>query len=695
MKKKKPKKNYNTKYSYYKHFRDIKEVIEKRYNIVISVIILIMLILLGNLFYVQIINKGFYATKLIELKQNITYGTTAPRGRIYDRNGRLIVDNEAIKVIYYKKEVNIKAKEEVDLAYKLADMIDLDFSKLSELNLREFWLINNNELGNKKVTDEEWQKYEERKLNSNDIKKIKLERITDSELSEYNVLDKEAAYIYSLMNKGYSYDEKIIKKNNISDEEYAKVSENIGVLNGFNTRLDWQRRYLYGDTFRTILGSVSTTETGIPYELKDYYLALGYSLDDQVGTSYLEYQYDNYLKGIKNKYEVLNDGTYKLLEEGTRGNDIILTIDIELQKAIENIIVNQLIAAKNEPNTEYYNRSFVVVSNPKTGEVLAMAGKQIVETTNGYEIYDYSPGITTSPVAAGSVVKGASHIVGYNTGALKIGEVRDDACIKIVNTPIKCSWMYLGNVNDITALTQSSNTYQFNTAIRVGKGHYQYNQPLTIDREAFNIYRKLFAEFGLGIKTGIDLPVESLGYKGSNTLPGYLLDFSIGQYDTYTPIQLSQYIGTIANNGYRMQPYLLKKVYKPSDEPLTSVIYETKPIVLNKVNTENIFLQRVQMGFKTVLEPYGTGYYYINPMYNPAGKTGTSQSFIDTNGDNKIDTETITHNFVAYAPYDNPTVTFTIVSPDISHKNNGSIYQSGVNSRLAYQVSEKYFQFYK
>jgi len=314
---------------------------------------------------------------------------------------------------------------------------------------------------------------------------------------------------------------------------------------------------------------------------------------------------------------------------------------------------------------------------------------------NGYEIYDYSPGVTTSPVAVGSVIKGASHIVGYNTGALSIGEVRNDACIKIMNTPIKCSWMYLGNVNDITALTQSSNTYQFNTAIRVGKGYYQYNQPLTIDKEAFNIYRKTFAEFGLGIKTGIDLPIESLGYKGVNTLPGYLLDFSIGQYDTYTPIQLSQYIGTIANNGYRMQPYLLKSVYKPSEETFTNIIYETKATILNKVNTEDIYINRVQMGFKTVLEPYGTGYYYINPIYNPAGKTGTSQSFIDTNNDGSIDTETITHNFVAYAPHDNPTVTFTIVSPDISHKNNGSTYQAGVNSRLAYQVAEKYFQFYK
>ncbi|MDD2377335.1 MAG: penicillin-binding protein 2 [Bacilli bacterium] len=695
MKKKKNIKTYNTKYSYYKQYKDKREVIEKRYNVIISVIIVIMIILLINLFNIQVINKNVYITKLAQLNQNITYGETAPRGRIYDRNGRLIVDNQAIKVIYYKKEKDVTTKEEVELAYKLADMIELDFSRLNVLNLKNFWLINNEELGKKKITSDEWQRYEERKLTSDQIQKMKLDRITEEELNEYNDLDRETAYIYYLMNKGYSYDEKIIKKGNISDEEYAKTSENIDVLKGFNTRLDWERKYLYGDVFRTILGSVSSTETGIPYELKDHYLSKGYSLNDQVGISYLEYTYDDYLKGIKNKYEVLKDGTYRLLEDGKRGNDIVLTIDIELQEAIEKIIVSQLLSAKKEPNTEYYNRSFVIISNPKTGEILAMAGKQIVKKDKGYEIYDYTPGVMTSPVAAGSVIKGASHIVGYNTGALKIGEVRDDACIKIQNTPIKCSWMYLGGINDVTALTQSSNTYQFHTAIKVGKGYYQYNKPLVINSDAFKIYRDTFAEFGLGIKTGIDLPVESLGYKGSNTLPGYLLDFSIGQYDTYTPIQLSQYIGTIANNGYRMKPYLLKSVYAPSDGVLDNILHESKPVVLNKVNTKNEYLKRVQLGFKTVLEPYGTGYYYIDPAFKPAGKTGTSESFIDTNNDGLIDTETITHNFVAYAPYNNPSITFTIISPDISHRNNGSHYQSNVNSRLAYQVSKKYFQFYK
>ena len=107
------------------------------------------------------------------------------------------------------------------------------------------------------------------------------------------------------MNKGYYYDEKIIKTY-ASNEEFAYVSEHVKELNGFNVKLEWERKYLYGDTFKTILGSVSTNESGIPFELKDKYLSEGYSLNDRVGVSYLEYQYESLLKGDKATY-LLND----------------------------------------------------------------------------------------------------------------------------------------------------------------------------------------------------------------------------------------------------------------------------------------------------------------------------------------------------------------------------------------------------
>ena len=674
------------------HYKKTNNNIEKRYNILIVIILIIMSILSFSLYNIQVINNEYYVQKIEKINTKTVVGGTAPRGRIYDRNGKLVVDNAGVKVIYYKKQTGVSTKNEIELAYILANMLEVKYTKMTENELKNFWIKNNSEKADDLITKSEYEDLKKRILTSEDIYKLKLERINE-QIQNYTEIDKEAAYIYALMNKGYSYAEKVIKRD-VTDQEYAKVAENSESLKGVSTRIDWERKYLYGDTFKSILGTVSSTETGVPLELKDHYLSRGYHLSDQVGVSYLEYQYDEYLKGTKNKYEVLNNGSYKLVEDGIRGNDIVLTIDIELQKEVERIIVENLIKAKSEPNTEYFNKAFVVIADPNTGEILAMSGKQIIYRQNEYRIYDYTPGIVTSPVVPGSVVKGASHIVGYNTGSLTFNEYRDDSCIKIAATPIKCSWMYLGTIDDISALKYSSNTYQFRTAIKVGKGLYNYNQSLKLDLEAFNIYRNTFKEFGLGVKTEIDLPVESLGYKGESAVAGHLLDFSIGQYDTYTPIQLSQYIGTIANGGSRLKPYLLKSVYKPTGETLTELIYENKPTLLNSVNTEAKYIDRVKQGFKTVLEPYGTGYGFIDLIYQPAGKTGTSQSFIDTNSDGKIDTETITNTFVAYAPYDNPKVTFTVISPDISHKHNYSSYQSGANSRIAYEVSKKYFQFY-
>lgn len=685
----------NIRYSYYNKYKDMKEVIEKRYNILMILIIVIIMIMIANLFYVQIIQNEYYINQVEKLTENTVEGSSAPRGRIYDRNHRLIVDNIPVKVIYYKKPNGVTTEQELALAMKVAEYISVDYTKLTDKQLRNYWVLKNPEKADAKITKKERQKVKERKLTSKDIENYKLERVTEEELAQLTDIDREAAYIYALMNTGYSYAEKVIKKEGITDEEYAKISENVANLNGINTRLDWERSYPYGEVFRTILGSVSTSESGIPYELKNYYLSKGYSLNDRVGTSYLEYQYEDVLKGEKNVYEITNSGEYKLVKEGSRGNDVVLTIDIELQKEVERILTEEVLKAKTEPNTKYYDRSFVIIQNPKTGEILAMAGKQVKQEADGsYKVYDYTPGITTSPVVVGSVVKGASHIVGYNTGALKIGEKRYDTCIKIAATPIKCSWKYLGNLDDITALKYSSNTYQFNTAIKVGKGNYVYDKPLSIDKTAFDIYRNTFAQFGLGVKTGIDLPVESLGYKGKSEVTGHLLDFSIGQYDTYTPVQLSQYIGTLANNGTRVRPYLLKEVYKPEKKPLQNLLSQTSPEVLNKVDTKQEYLDRVEEGFKEVMTTNGTGSGFMNLAYKPAGKTGTSQSFVDTDGDGVVDLETITNTFVAYAPYDDPKVTFTVISPDIYYQGASSSYESTVNKRISQKVTNKYFEMY-
>ena len=669
--------------------KHLDEIMNRRFGLIIVLLISIYLVIGCRLFNLQILKNSEYNDKLAMATEKTIESTSAPRGRIYDRNHKLLVDNEGIKTIYYKKQNGITTKEEIELAYEVSNNIDIDYSKIDDNKLKDFYYKSHYEECRKKITDEEWDLYNKRKLNDKDIDKLIYERL-DDEISEYTDSDKKAAYIYYLMNKGYSYAEKVIKNSDVTDAEYAYISENIDNLKGFNTKLDWERVYLYGDTFKSILGNVSSNTQGIPSELSEEYLKRGYTLDDRVGISYLEYQYEDYLRGTKAKYRLLADNSYELVSEGKRGNDIVLTIDIELQKYLEEVLSNEVLNAKGEPGTQYYNRSFAIVSDPNTGEILAMAGKQAVLKDGYYQIVDYTPGIVTLPVTPGSVVKGASMMVGYKYGAIDIGTVLNDECIKIKDTPLKCSWQTMGPIDDVYALQNSSNVYQYKIAIKVGNGSYEYNQGLVLDESAFDKYREMYAEFGLGEKTGIDLPVESLGFMGKSRLPGHLLDFSIGQYDTYTPIQLSQYINTIANNGVRLKPYLLKEVYKPSDSGDTfgSLIYKANVTELGKLSVEKKYIDRVREGFSAVVTK-GLGYGYMGNYTNSAGKTGTSQSFIDTDGDGKVDTETITSSFVGYSPSDNPKMSIVVVSPDISVPDSTTY---GVTRNISAQVVNKYFE---
>ena len=617
-----------------------------------------------------------------------------PRGRIYDRNYNVIVDNVGVNLISYKRESGMTTKDEVSIAYKLAEKLDVDYSALTDTELRRFWIINNEEEADKKITEEEKELYERRKLKATEIEALKIKRITLDELSAYGDVDKEAAYIYYLMNNGYYYDEKTIKEG-ATDEEYAYVAQNLDDLKGVSISTSWQRSYPYGDTLRQILGNVSSSKTGIPQELKSEYLNKGYSLNDRVGLSYLEYQYEDVLKGTKDEYEVKN-GVKELVKKGSRGNDIVLSIDINLQLELEKVIEEELIKAKKEANTAYYDHTSVVITDPKTGEILAMASKQITTTSDGYKISDYTTNILTGSDTPGSIVKGASMLVGYKTGNLKIGDVFYDKCIKFKNTPQKCSWSTsLGALNDVTALEYSSNSYQFQLALKVAGVNYYYDMPIKIDDSALNTYRKIFNELGLGVKSGIDLPSETEGYKGKNSNAGLLLNYSIGQYDTYSVLQLSSYVNTVVNNGERLKLNLLKEVREATDsEELGKVKSSYEKQVLNTVDIDKVYFERVKEGFQSVMSGFlGRGYMGNSPK--PAGKTGTSESFYDADLDGKVDTETYSKSFIGYAPYDDPVMSIVAISPHVSYKNGATTYTSNVNKRIVSRICNIFFENYK
>ena len=668
-------------------------IVSRRFLVFLVVLILFFIILAIKLYTVMVVDAKDYKEKLDDLTYTTVSGTSAPRGRIYDRNYNIIVDNKAVKSITYKKDKNISVSEMIDLAYTVSEHLDLSYSSLTERSKREFYLAKYPEICDKKIKKNERESVKTGKLSTNDIQELKISRITEDELNTFKEEDNKAAYLYYLMNKGYTYDEKIIKEE-ATDQEYAYIAEHNSELNGFNTVLDWERVYPYGDTFRSVLGTVSTTTQGVPAEEAEEYLKNGYALNDRVGLSYIEKEYEEYLKGEKAEYEVVSSHELKLIKEGKRGNDIVLSIDIKLQQEVERILSEQIRKTKGEPNTEYYDHSSVIIQDPNTGEVLAMASKKLV----GDKVVDNTISTFSLPITPGSVVKGASMLVAYNTGAVKIGEVMLDECVKVAGTPEKCSSVdNLGRINDITALAKSSNVYQFKAAIRVNGQEYRRGMRLNFNQKAFDTYRNMYHSFGLGVSTGIDLPNENDGYSAKeDTNPGNLLDFVMGQYESYTPLQLSQYVTTIANGGSRLRPHLLKEVHEATeDSSLGKTILTVEKDVLNTIDTEPRFMNRIKEGFYAVMHSaggYGRG--YVDDRWDASGKTGTSQSFIDTDGNGVIDTETITSSFVGYAPANDPVMSIIVTSPNSSHPNSNTDYASLVTLHITKEVTNKFFEMY-
>lgn len=320
-----------------------------------------------------------------------------------------------------------------------------------------------------------------------------------------------------------------------------------------------------------------------------------------------------------------------------------------------------------------------------------MASKNVVVDNGEYKIYDNTPALLTNPVTPGSIVKGASMTVGYKTGVIGIGTKMRDECIKILNTPAKCSWTKnLGYLDDVRALAYSSNSYQYKIAMKVGGANYYYNGPLVINENAFDTYRNIFLQYGLGDKTNIDLPVESYGFRGTSKNPGHLLDIAIGQYDTYTPVQIASYINTLASNGNKYQLHLLKEVHDATNsEKIGKLNKKIEPKSLGTVDLEEKYKVRIKEGFKAVMKTLGYG--YMGNVLNPAGKTGTAQSFYDVDGDGNIDVETLSKGFVGYAPSDNPKYSLVVLSPNVRYSKI-SEYTSPVNNKISSRVSNKVFE---
>ena len=468
------------------------------------------------------------------------------------------------------------------------------------------------------------------------------------------------------VNNSYKYED-IILKNNLTENEVSLVLNSD--VKGLFIKESFERFYPYKDTLKNVLGSVGF----IQKENKNYYLKKGYKLYEKVGISGLEREYEEYLKGTNAKYKVNNDNSLTLISHGKKGSDLYLSIDINLVNEINTIIKEELVKAKKHLNTQYLNDAFVIVGNPKTSEVYSLNGQRYL---NDNTFTDISLNNINSAFTMGSVVKGATISVGYKYNLIEKGKKILDGCVKLKNKTEKCSFKELGYLDDVSALKMSSNYYQFLIAISLLGKKYIPNMDLNASEKEFNIYRDMLSSYGLGIITGIDLPNEKPGLKGNIISDDLLLNLAIGQYDTYTPIELFNYINTLAMKGKRISPSLVNEI-KNND----FIIFKNKHEVVDNVQISNDDFNQIHKGFYEVMNN-GTGLGFMNKNLLPAGKTGTSESFIDTDSDGKIDTKTLTLTMAGFFPYDDPKISLIVVCPNTSHNN-------GKNKDYIYYLTSK------
>ncbi|KTW20355.1 penicillin-binding protein 2 [Staphylococcus warneri] len=639
----------------------VRNTMNRRINFIFGLVVFIFAIMVLRLGYLQIA-QGSHYKQLIKNDENITVNESVPRGRIVDRNGKVLVDNASKMAIIYTRGRKTSQKEMLETAKKLSSLIKMDTDKITDRDKKDFWVTLHPQKA-KDLMKKEQSMLEDGSISQEQYDEQQRKKIGKKQLSELSKKDLQILAIYREMNAGSTLDPQTIKNEDVTEKEYAAVSQQLSKLPGVNTSMDWDRKYPYKDTLRGIFGDVSTSTEGLPKELTEQYLSKGYSRNDRVGKSYLEYQYEDVLRGKKKQMKYTTDKSGKVINSevvnpGSRGHDLQLTIDIDLQKKVESLLDKQIAKLRSQGAKDMDN-AMIVVQDPKNGDILAMAGKQI--SKNG-KLTDYDIGNFTAQFAVGSSVKGGTLLAGYQNKAIKVGEQMVDEPLKFQGGLTKRSYFNKDGrvtINDKEALMHSSNVYMFKTALKLAGDPYYSGMPLPNDISiAGQKLRKGLNQVGLGVKTGIDLPNETNGQiEPLTNNPGNYLDLSIGQYDTYTPLQLSQYVSTIANNGYRIQPHIGLSIHDATNkDELGPVKRKVKGNVLNKVNNSQKEIDEVKDGFKMAFnEKDGTGYASFKDTVVPsAGKTGTAEVFQD--GEPRVNS-----TYIGYAPIKDPKLAFSIV----------------------------------
>lgn len=682
-----------------------------RTNIIFFIIFLLFSLLIFQLGIVQILNGEAFQEEIDRTIQDTT-SIPVPRGKMLDRYENIIVDNKALYSITYTPPKGVQAEDRLEVAEKLAHYISMDseeeLDKITERDKQDYLYLKDL-AKNEGKPQEEWEETYEEKLTEEEtsdltnaeVYQLALESIPEEELADENFSTEELEVIRikKELDKAYSLTPQIVKNEDVTAEEYALVSENLDKLPGINATTDWDREYPKGSIFRSLLGSITSHESGIPAEHLDHFMTRGYSRNDRVGTSGLEQQYEDILRGRKEQIEYTTTKTGAIIDaetivQGERGKDLVLTIDMEFQEEVDKILEEELEKAINldRYNNRLLTDALAVVMDPKTGELLSVSGKTYDHEDNG--ISDAASKNLYDANMPGSVIKGATVLAGFESGVIDPGQTFYDSPIIIGQTLKRSLNPNIGSANDIAALQKSSNVYMFYIALRMG-GDFRYpfpnGSPSSIDIGAWQEFRNYFKQFGLGSPTGVDYPREAQGVEGNpENNAGLLMDYAIGQRDSYTNLQLAQYVSTIANDGYRVRPHFVKEIHEPiaSQSDLGPIYSSIKTDYLNRIDMSDDEISRVQEGFRQAFQVQGgTAYsYFGGKEYNAAGKTGTAEVPVFEDG---VQYDTINRAMVGYAPADDPEVAFAVMVPNIGLD---ATEDGNVANRISERILDVYFE---
>ncbi|MGM7703376.1 peptidoglycan D,D-transpeptidase FtsI family protein [Pseudalkalibacillus sp. Hm43] len=654
--------------------RKRKRFLPARINLLFLFVFLLFTVLIIRLGFIQIVHGEHFRSQS-EMTTNIEASVQTERGKMFDRNGRLIVSNIPSFALTYIRIQGTGQEEHMKYAEKIAPMIEMPLNKITERDREDFWIVETGmlEAYEQKLTQEERDKeYGEDEDKDKILYKLVLDRITEEDLKDAGVYGEEMdgtdktrnleiLAIKRELDKATNLEVSFIKKD-LTEKEMAVIGEHLGELEGrFGISSTAERSYPAGKEF--FFGNIKD----IPSEELDHYLLRRYARNDRVGTSYLEKQYEGILSGKDKTYTFTTTKAGQpigapVVSPGSRGHDLVLSIDMNLQQKVGKILEEKITLARSRGDGPV-DSAYVVMMDPNSGEVLAMVGREY----KGGKFTDDSFATLQKAFEMGSTVKGATVLAMHQMGNAPV--LKDNPVRMKGRKPFDSyGGNRIGRVNDKQALEQSSNVYMgvgigriagFNI-VDHGTYYTAYVNRKQKYKDTFYKLRDVYASVGMGVKTGIDLPEEALGYEGNieDTEAGNLFNYTIGQFDTYTPIQMAQYASTIANGGYRVQPHLLKEVRQSTGKedlgPLVSK-YETR--VINRIDNSEEEINRVKEGFYLVTHgTRGTARELKNTMI--AGKTGTAQRIVGPGAYNLT--------FIGYAPYDNPEIAFSVVVPSLN-----------------------------